>query len=61
LNPDDPLPKLRAELDQTIALAPEIARVAFGFYAAFLTEGFNASQALYLTVGQLHQNPGTAP
>ena len=58
---EDPLPALRAQLDQLIATAPEIARVALGFHEAFVTEGFSDRQALYLTAAQLLQSPGTAP
>lgn len=58
---DDPLPRLRAELDQDMALAPELARVVRGFVEAFESEGFSRNQALYLTMARLLQTPGTPP
>lgn len=60
-DPEDPLPKLRAELDQMLMLAPEMARAARAWYEAYKGEGFEDSQALYLTAAQLLQNPGEAP
>lgn len=59
--PDDPLPLLRAELDQMLALAPELARVARGYFDVFKAEDFSDSQALYLTAVQLKDSPGKAP
>jgi len=59
--PDDPLPAIRAELDQLIAMSPEIARVARGIFDSFSDEGFDGSQALYLTAVQLQGKPGTPP
>jgi hypothetical protein len=58
---DDPLVALRAGLDQAIAMAPEIARTARGFFNAFAAEGFTESQALYLAACQMHGKPGNAP
>lgn len=60
-NPDDPLPALRAELDQVLAMAPELARMARGYFDAFKGEAFADAQALYLTAVQLKGTPGTAP
>jgi hypothetical protein len=57
----DPLPALQAEIDQMIALAPELARAAQGIFSAYRSEGFTANQALYLTAAQLHTSPGNAP
>lgn len=59
--PADPLPAIRAEIDQMVALAPELALAAFGAFSAYQAEGFTANQALYLTASQLHQSPGDAP
>lgn len=58
---DDPLPGLRAELDQAAMMIPEIARIARGFYGAFVAEGFSNRQALYMTVCQLLGDPGSPP
>ncbi len=57
----DPLVRLRAELDQAVAMAPELARTARGYYEAFGAEGFSERQALFLTIAELLQNPGVAP
>ena len=57
----DQLAILRAAIDQQVALAPEVARHAFGQYAAFVSEGFTANQALYLTAVRLQESPGEAP
>jgi hypothetical protein len=59
--PADPLIALQAEIDQMLALAPELARVARGAFDAYQGEGFTANQALYLTAAQLHSSPGDAP
>ena len=59
--PEDPLPAIRASLDQMLMMAPEVARAARGWYDAFQGQGFTDSQALYLTAAQLLQDPGTAP
>lgn len=59
--PEDPLPALRAELDQALAMAPELARMAWGYYETFKAQGFSDSQAVYLTACQIHQGPGGAP
>lgn len=59
--PQDQLAILRAEIDQSIALAPEVARMAYGQFHAFRGEGFTADQALYLTACGLHSTPGDAP
>lgn len=59
--PEDPLPALRAEIDQSVAMAPEFARWARGQYDAFIAQGFNESQALYLTAVTIKDNPGKAP
>jgi hypothetical protein len=59
--PQDSLAILKAAIDQQIALAPEIARAAYGQFQAFTEEGFTAKQALYLTAVQLQESPGQAP
>lgn len=59
--PDDPLPRIRAEMDQMVELAPELARLAYGWFEAFSDAGFADSQALYLAAAQMLQDPGTAP
>lgn len=59
--PHDPLPAFRAELDQALMVAPELARVARGYFDAFTEEGFSVGQALFLTATQLLQKPGTPP
>jgi hypothetical protein len=59
--PQDQLAILRAQIDQSVALAPELARMAYGQFHAFVGEGFTADQALYLTACSLSQSPGEAP
>lgn len=59
--PDDPLPALKAEIDQMLMLAPELARALSTWFQAFKKEGFNDSQALYLSAVQITQNAGKAP
>lgn len=61
LDADDPLHVLRAELDQALAQAPELARMTRGFFDAYRGENFSEAQSLYLTVTQIQQHPGTAP
>lgn len=62
MEPDeDQLAVLRARLDQAIALAPELARAARGFYLAFKTVGFSDAQALYLTAVQVLSDVTLAP
>lgn len=61
MNPEDPLPDLIAALDQVIAMAPQMARTARGYFNAFVAEGFMEKQALYLTACQLMDSPGKAP
>jgi hypothetical protein len=67
MNPDpreepvDQLAAMRAELDQAIAMAPELARTARGYFDAFVGQGFTGNQALYLTAVQLQSSPGDAP
>lgn len=58
-SPEDPLPKLLAEIDQALAIAPQLARIAFGYHAAFQKEGFSARESLYLVACQLHSDPGS--
>jgi hypothetical protein len=48
--PHDPLPALLAEIDQTLKMAGELARVVRTYYDAFLEEGFNDRQALYAAI-----------
>jgi hypothetical protein len=57
-SPQDQLAILRAQIDQSVALAPELA---YGQFHAFVGEGFTADQALYLTASCLHESPGEAP
>lgn len=59
--PVDPLIAQRAEIDQLIAGAAEMARAAFGLYGAFTSEGFTDSQALYLTAAMVLQDAGDPP
>jgi hypothetical protein len=59
--PIDQLAVLRAQLDQMIAIMPEMARTAWAWFGVFQGEGFSDKQALYLTACQMIQNPGTAP
>lgn len=59
--PIDQLAVLRAELDQLVAMMPEIARAARAYFAAFRKEGFDDKQALYLTAVEVVQNPGVPP
>lgn len=59
--PEDPLPKLRADLDQFAASAPELARAWRAAHQAFVAVGFSESQALYLTASQFLGGPGTPP
>lgn len=37
---DDPVPALVAGIDQAIAMAPHLARMAMGYFSAFVDEGF---------------------
>ena len=60
-SPDDPLPALRAGIDQMVTMAPELARAIRGYVDAFEAEGFTTSQALYLTMAQVQETPGEAP
>lgn len=60
-DPVDQLAVLRAEIDQMVKLAPELARTAMAWFEAFTAEGFNEKQALYLTASQILQTPGTPP
>jgi hypothetical protein len=41
---DDPLPLLRAQFDQALAMALEVARVARGLYDAFKAAGFSDAE-----------------
>lgn len=59
--PQDELALLRAAIDQQVALAPELARSAYGQFSAFQESGFTPNQALYLTAVQLQESPGQAP
>lgn len=60
-DPIDQLAVLRAEIDQMVKLAPEIARTARAWFDSFRAEDFSEKQALYLTASQVLQNPGTPP
>ncbi len=55
----DPLPDLIANLDQAVAMAPHLAKMAMGWYDAFLGQGFDPKQSLYLTAVQIIQHPGS--
>lgn len=57
--PHDPLPEIVAGIDQMLAMAPELARAARGYFDAFRAEGFSDAQAIYLTAAQLHSDPGS--
>jgi hypothetical protein len=57
----DPLPLLQSQIDQMLAMSPELARAAWGTFNAYLAEGFSANQALYLTAVGLQESPGNAP
>jgi len=59
--PVDPLLALQAQIDQMAALAPELARAAKSIFDAFQGEGFTSQQALYLTMAQVLEDPGSAP
>lgn len=61
ITPNDPLVTLRAELDQMIAMAPELARAVRGAFEAYVSEGFTDKQALYLTAVQFKDHPGPPP
>lgn len=58
---DDPLPALQAQLDQAASMAPMLAGVVRAYFAAFVAEGFSESQACYLALGHVLQDPGSAP
>lgn len=60
-DPVDQLAVLRAELDQMLALAPELARCARAWFEAFRSEGFTEKQAGYFTAVQMIRSPGEAP
>jgi hypothetical protein len=59
--PEDHLVAMRAELDQLIAVAPELARVVRGVFDAFKAEGFTDIQALYLTAANVNDQPLSPP
>jgi 5-formaminoimidazole-4-carboxamide-1-beta-D-ribofuranosyl 5'-monophosphate synthetase len=61
LNPDDPYPAMMAEIDQAIAVAPQMARAVKGYYAALTDEGFNEKQAAYFTAAYFTENDLEAP
>lgn len=61
MDPEDPLPKMIADLDQLAAMAPQLARMARVWFDAFEAEGFNAAQALYLSACTIVQDTGKAP
>lgn len=56
--PDDPLPAMLAKVDQQVAMAPHLAKAAKGFHAAFVAEGFQPHEAVYLVAVQLMGDPG---
>lgn len=59
--PADPLIAQQAAIDQLIAGAAEMARAAYGLYAAYTAEGFTEGQALYLVATLLLQDAGSPP
>lgn len=59
--PFDPLPGLRAEIDQALEMASDLARMAKAWYDAFIEQGFAPRQALYLTAVQMKGDPGDPP
>jgi hypothetical protein len=61
LNPDDPLPKLIADIDQMIATAPRLGQAAWGFYEGFRAAGFTDNQSLFLVAVQLKDPPFRGP
>jgi hypothetical protein len=58
---DDPLPQIRAEIDQAIATIPELTPLAKAWFDGFVKQGFGERQAPYLTAVQLQSTPGNAP
>ena len=54
----DWLASLRADIDQIVASAPELARIYRGLFDAFRRGGFTEGQALYLAVSHFK---GTGP
>ena len=50
MTPEDPLPKLRADLDQAIAGMAEVARLLHGYFTQLVAAGFSERQALTMTV-----------
>jgi hypothetical protein len=59
--PPDPLLAMQQQLDQMLAAAPELARAARGIFDALESEGFTASQALYLTAVHFKESPFPPP
>lgn len=57
----DGLAVLRAQIDQMMAMTPEVARAARAWFRAFRREGFDDKQAIYLTAAQIIQTPGPPP
>lgn len=60
LSPDDPLPAIRAEVDQLLANAPLYAEAIKGLYNTYTDQGFTEKQALYLAVTHV-KGPGPPP
>ncbi len=56
--PDDPIPKLLAEVDQLAAEAPIRAKIVRAVFDALVAEGFDQAPALYLTVAMVSGDPG---
>ena len=50
---DDEMARMRAEVDQAKAGLAEVAGSCWAFYAALLDEGFDAGQAIKITVAWL--------
>lgn len=50
---DDPIARLRAQMDQAKEGAREYAGTLWAFYSGLVEEGFNENQALALTISFL--------
>jgi hypothetical protein len=59
--PDDPLPGMIAEIDQLVAVAPQLARAVHGIYSAYRDQGFSDAQAIYLVAATISDNPLDPP
>lgn len=57
---DDPVARLRAEMDQARAGSREFAGTVWAFYEALVTSGFDETQAFGLTVAWMASLLGSA-